>query len=233
MVLEKKISIGDIVAIFMAIVAIIGLGLQARSTSISEQQLKNQVKDISEVVNNIEEQKSQLHDEMIGRLNQGREIYNSQSDIHDQLLDIGRADRTISDMYLRSLMLSQSTIHIALTSIETTPEVSELLFLGREANARLSEMMSLSARWQAELNEIYSNYDSKFDAVRAIKPVTEEIPEELGKLNNQMVKDIALLNGRYTEKITPIREAFVQSQENLIDRISSIYNISSVNSANK
>ena len=141
MYFEKKISVGDIVAILMAIVAIVGLGFQAWSTSISEQQLKTQINDISTIVADMEEQKTNMTDEQIDRLTQGKELYDSQSEMHEQLLNIGRFDRQISDMYLRSLMLSQSTLHAALLTIELSPVISELLADGREVNAKLAAML--------------------------------------------------------------------------------------------
>jgi hypothetical protein len=230
---EKKISVGDLVAILMAIVAIVGLGLQARSTSISEQQLKTEIDDISAIVANIEEQRSELTNEQIGRLRQGEELYKSQSEMHKQLLDIGRYDRQISDMYLRSLMLSQSTLHVALLTVDVSPAISELLTDGRKANAKLATMLALTEQWRVEMQKISLAYEKKFDAISSIKPVTSEILEKMSTLNDQLMRDIALLNGRYAEKLEPIREDFVSAQEQLVKKLARIYGATTQESANK
>jgi len=116
--MKIKISVGDIIAFFMAAVALAGLFYQARSTALSEQQFNTQLEDISKIVEKLEKQNKELLDEQIDRLNQGRDLYDSQSEMHRQLLDISRSDRKINEMYIASLTMSQTAIYNALQSID-------------------------------------------------------------------------------------------------------------------
>ena len=223
MYFEKKISVGDIIAILMAIVAIVGLALQARSTSISERQLTTQIEDISKIVADMDEQKTEMVNEQVDRLMQGKELYDSQSEMHKQLLDIGRFDRQINDMYLRALMLSQSTLHAALSTIEISPTIAELLKDGRQVNAKLAAMLVFTQQWQVELEKLSLAHDKKLNAILAIKPITNEIPEKMAEANDQYARDIAMLNGRYSEKLKPIRDGFVSNKDQLFKKLIKLY----------
>ena len=76
-------------------------------------------------------------------------------------------------------------------------------------------------------------HNKKLDAIQAIKPVTSEIPAKMADLNDQMARDIATLNGRYTEKLKPIQDGFVNAQEQLFKKLVQIYGAKTLEGANK
>lgn len=174
---EKKISIGDVVAIVVAFLAIGGLFLQAKSTAISEEQLRSQVQGISDVVTQLEEQQEQLTDEQVDRLNQGEKLYISQSEMHKQLLDIGRLDRKVTNMFFRSMLLSQSSAQLVLSTEDFDKNILDILDIladGRNINVQLMKVIEFTSVWQNEIQQISDSYDVKMEEVRSAEPISKK-----------------------------------------------------------
>lgn len=219
MELEKKVSIGDIIAVGMGVIAILGLVFQARSIAVSEEQLKTEIVDISNLVKEIESQKSTFFNEKIERIIQGTDLSKNQRKMDEIVIGINLSGEKTTNMYLSSLVLSQAALYITMPSFDLEPDQREIMNAAYDLNSKVSKMLAISEEWADEQDKLNNQYTKKLKELELMRPTTSEIVDDMDNLVQKLAQEIATLNGRYLEKTRPLKSEFLAAKYKLDEKI--------------
>jgi hypothetical protein len=219
MKIEKKFTIGDIITGIMVVIAAIALWFQARSTFVSEQQLEMQLTELTEIIERLDEQQQDFLSEQVERIRQGTELYESQNEMHQILLEINRDNRSQNRTYLSNLLFSIFSTQLALRSSITDPVAIEFLDQIQNSNRMMARMFMLSIEYDNDFSEIQEKYESAFTDLRNAIYTTPNFSELATELNNDMANEFARLNGAYGVRFNEIGQQHDLSQQNIMNMI--------------
>lgn len=218
----QKLDAGDVIAIvtafFALVTAIFGLVLQSQSLDLAREQLDRDIIEVNELARDLKEQRGEFIDEKIAQRNAQASSTQRTSEIHRQLLKIGRGERAITHELLSSLIISQSAVAQVSKSKDLPLEIrDEILDRALKLNASVGLFSSFQQQWEGEMEKLAIEHRAAFEAVATEKPLTSETPERLDKLNADYKTELDQLSGQYAEKLKPFREQFNSSRSALLE----------------
>ncbi len=209
---EKKVTIGDVIAVVACITAIAFSMKEIRQT---EAQMERELADITDLARDVEraqqelqEQRQEFLEEKLARTVHSAEDLESSNRINSAFLEIGRNSRAFYSKLASSMLLSQFLLHHALLASEDE-EYGEILRRSGDLTAAWLHLVAKKQEWDNQLGQISDYYDKeRFAAVERLRATNSYNASEIGAMNDSLIselaKEISELNGRSQVQLEPL-----------------------------
>ncbi|RPF04857.1 hypothetical protein EDB14_2833 [Vibrio crassostreae] len=206
-----KFSLSKTIEILTFVGLICGLGFQYMELNDS----KKEINKLDKIVSNIQENANKLHKEEIERIKSITEEIKSSSEMYQTLLTINDSDNKANFKNFENLILS-----LKLSNEAVITGNSEWLSYANNLQVALLRKMNIFQEWQLEINKISERHNEKVSVYLNDAPTNEETVKTLQSYNEEFLRDVSMVNGRYSERIKPYVGMLEKQQRLVIDTLS-------------
>ena len=207
----KKIKLKTFLEIATFIGLIITLVFQYQQLSGA----KSEINKLDKIVSNIQSNSDKLHEEEITRINKISDLIADNTEMYRTLLSIDDSDNKVVFDNFENLILSIRASNKAMISGEP-----KLLSAANNLQISLWNKMKVFRDWQVEINKITFEYQEKKKEYLLSVSSSEKTVNTLQKYNEELLKNLSVTEGKYSEVIKPHHKLLAKHRAELLRLLS-------------
>lgn len=176
---------------------------------------KSEISKLDKIVSSIQSNSDKLHEEEINRINKISDLIEDNTEMYQTLLSINDSDNKVVFDNFENLILSIRASNEAMISGEP-----KLLSAANNLQISLWNKMKVFRNWQVEINKITFEYQEQKKEYLISASSSEKTVNTLQKYNEELLKNLSVTEGKYSELIKPHQQLLAKHRAELVGLLS-------------